>query len=162
MSLDLALGRTNRSWGRGRTTVGLSSDLPSPYIWTSEAARAEMDRIRIVFDTTNLEMNQAVVDHRLTNEEWKQWFNLYKSAHKLIDKSTFFSVWKGNIDVARQLEQEAKKWHDLVLGRGESPIGPPNRFGKPPGELGFWSWLAPALAGAAATGAVFYLLKKKT
>ena len=133
-----------------------------PYIWTSEAARAEMDRIRVVFDTTNLEMSQAAADHKLSRGEWEQWFNLYKSAHKLVDKSTFLAVWKGNIDVARQLEQEAKKWHDLVMSRGARPTGPTNLI-RPPGEgLGLWALLAPAIAGAAATGAVVYMLRKRT
>jgi hypothetical protein len=126
MAHDLIFGKTSRRFNRG-SSVG--SD---PFVWSSDAAKAEFNRIRVVLDTVNDEMSSALSEKKLTPTEWQRWVDFYKSSHELVSQSTWWSVWKSDIDMARQAEQEAKKWHDLIVSRGAKPIGPESLINKPP------------------------------
>jgi len=155
MAYDLLFGPSYRNFGL-RSVLG-----EDPFIWTSDSSRAEFNRIRIVLDTINREMSQAVKDGIVSAPEWESWYDLYKSAHKLTTISTFFTVWKGDIAMARQQEQEALKWHSLVLsrkGKNLDPAGMTQKKDEPsPLDLG---WNLPTIALTA--GGIFtvgYLIK---
>lgn len=153
MAYDLLLRKLTRA------NFALSSmGDDDPILWTSASAKAEFERIRNVLGTVNLEMSQAVKDGKLSDAEWRQWFDLYKTGHKLTSQSTWFSVSKGDIIMARKLEQNAKSWHDLVLGRGGKDIGPkdPFRKGSPGGNGLFW----PIVGGTLIVGAGLVITKK--
>lgn len=129
-----------------------------PLLWTSASAKAEFDRIRTVLDTVNLEMTAAVKDQKISGDEWKQWFSLYKAGHKLTSQRTWFSVSKGDIIMARKIEQNAKEWHDLVQTRGGKGIGPKGQFRKNEPTGGNWFW--PIIGGTLLVGAGLMVTKK--
>lgn len=158
MSIDLMLGNTKRSWGRGTTPETVGSD---PLVWTPSAVRAELDRVRDVVDTINREMSRARAEKKIDDEEWRGWFRTYQTAHKLVDRGS--TLWGSNVAAARRHEGEAVRWRDLIRSRGAALVGPPS-LGRPPsGGTSIWTALAPVFAGvAAALGIVLYLGKKKT
>ena len=143
MAYDLLFGTSSRNFGiRSITAMG-----EDPLIWTSDSAKAELNRIRIVLDTINREMSQGVKDGIVTSPEWESWYDLYTSAHKLTTIRTFFTVWKGDIMMARQQEKEALKWHNLILsrrGQNLDPAGMTQKKDEPsPLDLG---WNLPTMA----------------
>ena len=156
MSVDLVLGKTSRYWGRASTATSGSDD---PLVWTPSAVRAELDRVRDVVDTINQEMTQARASKKISDAEWRGWFRTYQTTHKLTDRGS--ALWGSNVLTARRHEQEAVRWRDLLKSRGAELVGPRDMGRPPPGGISLWAALVPALAGAAATGAVFYLLRRK-
>lgn len=136
--------------GDNRNLVGDAD----PLIWTPSAVKAELGRIRGVLDTINLEMTAAVRDGKMSGDDWKSWFDgTYTPGHKLTDESS--SLWGSNVVAAREQEQSALKWRDLVKSRGGKTVGPSN--------LGRTPDLIPAnmkLAGIAVGGIVLYMLLK--
>jgi len=157
MATDLLLGKTRRNWSRSVASA-LGSD--DPLVWTPSAVRAELDRVRDVVDTINQEMSRARASKKISDAEWRGWFRTYQTTHKITDRGS--ALWGSNVLAARRHEQEAVRWRDLLKSRGAEMVGPRDMGRSPTGSLSLWAALVPALAGAAATGAVFYLLKKKT
>jgi hypothetical protein len=153
MAYDLLSGKLTKA---NFALSGIGDD--DPILWGSASAKAEFDRIRNVLGTVNLEMSQAVKDQKVSGDEWKQWFSLYKSGHKLTSQSTWFSVSKGDIIMARKIEQLAKGWHDLIESRGGKGIGPRGQFRKdsPTGGGLFW----PIIGGTLLIGAGLMVTKK--
>jgi len=166
MAIDLILGRTPRNFSRGVESRPASHTVGSdPLVWSSDAAAAEFGRIRVVLDTVNDEMSRAVSEGKLSQSEWKRWFDFYKTSHKLVSQGTFWSVWKSDIDMARQAEQEAKKWHDLIISRGSKPIGPESLINKPPESGWTFGFNLPTLGlvggSAFAVGYLITSIRKK-
>lgn len=119
------------SEGKNPTLSGVGDDYKSsdPLVWTPSAVRAEFTRIRNVLDTINKEASQAVTDGKMTGDEWKQWFEVYKAGHHFVDTASVY--WGSNVLTARQHEQEAAKWRDLIKSRGAKLTGP-NQLVRPP------------------------------
>jgi hypothetical protein len=160
MAIDLVLGKTKRSWGRGELPGGIGSD---PLVWTPSAVRAELSRVRDVIDTINQEMSKALTDKKLSDVEWGSWFRTYQTAHKLVNKGS--SLWGSNVAAARRHELEALRWRDLLQSRGAVLIGP-KTMGQPPRGGSSLALLFPVLTGSLAAGGILYLghlwNKKKT
>jgi hypothetical protein len=153
MAYDLLSGKLTKA---NFALSGIGDD--DPILWTSASARAEFDRIRTMLDTVNLEMSQAVKDGKLSGDEWKQWFSLYKTGHKLTSQGTWLRVSKGDIIIARKIEQNAKGWHDLVESRGGKGIGPKGQFRKDEPTGGNWFW--PIIGGTLLVGTGLMISKK--
>jgi hypothetical protein len=107
-------------------TSGVSGD---PLVWTPSAVKAEFDRIRNVLDTINKEMSQAVTDKKMSGDEWSQWYQVYKTGHDFVDTASTY--WGSNVVVARQHEQNAGKWRDIIKGRGAKMTGPSDLVKQP-------------------------------
>jgi len=134
--------------------ASLLGDAGDPLVWTPGAVKTELGRIRGVLDTVNKEMSQAVTDGKMSGDEWKSWFEgVYTPAHKLVDEGS--SLWGSNVTAARQQEQAALKWRDLVKSRGGKTLGPADLGRKP-------DLISPnmKLAGLAVGGIVLYMLLK--
>lgn len=93
-----------------------------PLVWTPSAVKGEFNRIRTVLDTINKEASQAVKDGKMNGDEWAQWFSVYNTGHKFVDTASVY--WGSNVLTARQHEQEAAKWRDLIKSRGGKLTGP--------------------------------------
>lgn len=124
-----------------------------PLVWTPSAVRAELDRIRGVIDTTNVEMSGAVKAGKMTGDEWNQWFHgVYEPAHKLVDDAS--TLWGSNVQLARQHEQAALKWRETILARGAAPVGPGKLGRDPSPPTNPLTWLG---VGAGTTGLLIAL-----
>lgn len=108
--------------------------LGDPLIWTPSAVKAELDRIRAVLDTINSEVSQAANDKKVSGDEWNQWYKVYKAGHDFVDNAS--TLWGSNVTAARQYEQEAGKWHTLVVQRGVAAVGPSNLVRDPNADTG--------------------------
>lgn len=105
-----------------------------PIVWTPSAVKAELDRVRSVLDAINMEMSQAVTDGKLSGLEWNGWRVVYLAGHKFVDSAS--TLWGSNVATARQHEQEAGKWRDLIKARGAQLVAPPGLVNPPtPGIL---------------------------
>lgn len=94
--------------------LGASGD---PLVWTPGAVKAELNRVRISLDTVNAEVSEAAKDGRVSNQEWLLWKDFYTTSHKSVDKAT--TLFGSSVDSARQLEQQALRWRDLVKERSK-------------------------------------------
>jgi hypothetical protein len=114
--------------GDARNLVGAGDG--DPLVWTPKAIAAEMSRVRGVLDTINKEMSQAVTDGKISGAEWSSWFDgTYTPAHKLVDSGSAW--WGSDVTAARNHEQAALKWRDLIKSRGGKTIGPSDLGRKP-------------------------------
>jgi hypothetical protein len=93
-----------------------------PLIWTSTLVRAEMDRIRIVLDAINNDVSAAAKTGAVTHEEWENWYDFYKKSHEFVSADQ--GGWGGAVEQARNFEQTAAGWRDLVRSRGGKTSGP--------------------------------------
>jgi Transglycosylase SLT domain len=106
---------------RALTTSGVGSD---PLIWTPSLIRQEMSRIRVVLDAVNIDVSKAakppkpIIDHN----EWLNWEDFYKSTHAFLIKD--HGGWGGAVSQARNLEQTALTWRELIKSRGGKTSGP--------------------------------------
>lgn len=185
MSIDLLLGKTKKSWGRGPGPEPAASPLPAvagvaacgiwplalglgalawatsrtgePHVWTYSAVRAELARIRRVLDTLNDDMAQALRTKLITGREWGEWSGTRRSVDRFLASAS--PMWGSNVRVARDHEAGLEKWRAFLRRRG-APVTNPG-----PGTAVPWhrALLLPALAGGLATGIiVHHLYKKKT
>lgn len=162
MSIDLLLGKSRRCWSRGPSAPAASAGFfgPDPLVWTPSAVRAELDRVRNVVDTVNMEMSLARASKKISDLEWSSWFRTYQTAHKLTDRGS--SLWGSNVKVARRHEQDALKWRETLSTRGSQLVGPRDMGQPPPGEISAWAALVPVFAGGLVLGAAVIWSKKKT
>lgn len=145
-------------------TSGLGSS--DPLVWTPSAVKGEFDRIRNVLDTINREMSQAVNDGKMSGAEWEQWFKVYKTGHDFVDTASTY--WGSNVATARQHEQEAGKWRDLMKSRGAKLQAPSGLVKQP--EPGLLDQLSQpgvnmgkgivAIGGVVAVGVLILAIKK--
>ncbi len=147
---------------------GVGSDYKSsdPLVWTPSAVKAEFGRVRNVLDTINREASQAVTDGKLSGTEWNQWFATYNAGHKFVDTASVY--WGSNVITARQHEQEAAKWRDLIKSRGAKLTGP-QELVRPPDKPLLDQLTAPglnkvsaaiAVAGVMGVGVLILAIKK--
>lgn len=120
----IAQAEVKKALNQESTKANLGAEYKSsdPLVWTPAAVKAEFDRVRTVLDIINKEMSQAVKDGKMTGDEWKDWFNVYNTGHKFVDTASKY--WGSNVITARQHEQEAAKWRDLIKARGGKLTGP--------------------------------------
>jgi hypothetical protein len=126
-----------------------------PLVWTPTAVKAELARVRGVLDTINQEMSRAVTDGKVTGAEWQSWYDgPYKSGHKITDEG--WSMWGSNVVAARQQEQAALKWRDLLKEKGAKTFGPADLGRKP-------DLLSPGMkvTGLVVGGVLLFLLLEK-
>jgi hypothetical protein len=155
MSVDLALGSTDRAWGRGPSAATSGSD---PLVWTPSAVRAELDRVRSVLELVQPDLLRARSLGKISEVEWRAWRRTYQTGLRLATRGS--SLWGSNVVAARQHEQVALRWRELVKSRGV-PLTGPEKLGRPPEENGGrWSLLLPALAGVTAAGILVYVTRK--
>jgi hypothetical protein len=95
--------------------------LDQPLVWTPSAVKAELDRVRGFLDSVNVDVSAATGAKKLTDAEWKAWRQLYEAAHKFVDDAS--TLWGGNAVQARDYEQQAARWRDLVQSRGVKVTG---------------------------------------
>ncbi len=109
--------------------------MSDPLIRTPSAVKGELDRVRGVLDTVNAEVSAATAAGQITSAEWNQWRQAYLAGHDFVDNAS--TLWGSNVATARQHEQEAGKWHDLVKSRGGQTQGPTNLIRQPDGGSPF-------------------------
>lgn len=149
MAHDLLLGQTRRDWGIG-------SD---PLVWTPTAARAELDRVRGVLDTVNDEVAAASSAGKVSPAEWRSWERTYRAGHEVTGAS---SLWGSNVVAARQHEQQALKWHDLLKSRSSTLVGPPDLGLRPEPPLRLGLNLTTAALAVGGMIGLGYLVKQIT
>jgi hypothetical protein len=133
-----------------------------PYVWTATATDAELGRILALIDNVNLQMSQAVTAEKATTPEWQSWKQFYTEAHKFLTRaSSKFFGWGSHVNIARNFEQEAIKWRDLLEARGVKPIGPADQ-GRSKDKDTFFTALNVGLAvgGVLATSLLITAIKK--
>ncbi len=150
MSIDLVLGKSRRSWGRGASPESLGGD---PLVWTPSAVRAELDRVRDLLDVVNVEMSMALADKKITGAEWGRWAATYKTAHRFTRRAS--SLWGSNAIAARQHEGTALAWRSLLKERGARLAGP-GGLGRRNGGVSTLAALTPVLAGGLAAGIIVH------
>lgn len=152
MAYDLlSRRRTSSNWAL-TTTLGGSDE---PLIWTRSAVKGELARIRGVLDTVNSEASQAALNEKITPAEWQQWRGTYLNGHKFVTSASSF--WGSNVEVARQHEKEALKWHELFAARGSTLQGPRN-LGRDEDRI--TPKVLMALGGIAATAMLISAIKR--
>ena len=129
-----------------------------PLVWTPSAVKGEVARVRGVLDLVNLEMSRAVKDGKVSNEEWQTWKNQYLASHEFLNKASKY--WGSNAKAARQHEQDALRWHDLIKERGGQTMGPPD-LGRKPEPFLSTTTLALAAGGIAATAMLINAIRRK-
>lgn len=124
-----------------------------PLVWTPSAARAEFNRIRIVLDAINADVSAAAKPPKkiISSDEWNRWRDFYLAAHKFV--TTASDKWGSNVAKARQLEQDAVKWRELLRERGVKPSGPADLARKPDDSKWYESTAAKWGIGVAAVAA---------
>ena len=152
MSYDLIFRRTTPAdWSMGSTSMG-SGD---PLVWTPGAVKAELMRILGIVDTVNRDVSRASKEGKISIPEWEQWQQSYLASHRFLVNAS--SLWGSNVMAARQHENQALKWRDLVASRGGTLQGPRN-----PGRRDDkWSLASMALAvggAVAGTASLAYLI----
>lgn len=148
MSHDLILGRHPLNWHRDDSDQIGAED---PWFWTPAAIRSEMARIRNVLDTVNQEVTQATTDKIISPQEWDRWRQAYLAAHKFVTSAS--NMWGNNVTTARIHEEEALKWHELIIKRGGTTLGP--ALGKPKGT---WLNTTTAVLAVGGIASVAYLV----
>jgi hypothetical protein len=131
-----------------------------PLIWTPSAIGGELNRVLGVFDTVNSEMSAAYSAGKVSGTEWNQWRAIYLSAHSFL--TTASTLWGSNVASARLQEQEAGKWRNLIVSRGQATQGPADLVRKDPaaGGVSYWS-LALYGSGAVAAYLGYLYLRKR-
>jgi hypothetical protein len=103
--------------------------MDQPLVWTSSAVKAELARVRVILDTVNQDISAASGKHQVSDDEWRQWRQLYDAAHHFVDTAS--TLWGSNAIQARDYEQQAGKWRDMVKSRGGTTSGPSDIVRKP-------------------------------
>ena len=152
MAFDLLSKRsTCRNWS-AHTILG-SDD---PMVWTPSAVKAEMLRVLGIVDLVNLDVSKAFADKKISDAEWRQWRQEYLGAHQFLTSSS--SLWGSNVAIARQREQDALKWRELIASRGGNLQGPKNPGRKEDGIT--TTQVALAVGGIAATALLITAIRK--
>jgi hypothetical protein len=123
-----------------------------PLIWTPSAVGAELKRILTVVDTVNMDMSAASKAGKLSSAEWASWYQVYLTAHAFLTSAS--TLWGSNVPVARQHEQEAGKWRNLIQGRGQAVQGPSDLIRQDPVSTGVSYWTIAAVLGGLAVGGI--------
>ena len=151
MAYDLA----KRALNQRNFALGSSND---PLVWTPSAVKSELARVLVVLDTVNTEVSQAAKEGKVTSSEWVLWRQEYLSSHKFLAKAS--SLWGSNALAARQQEQNALKWRELVKSRGGQIVGPPDLGRKLESSFNTVT-IALAVAGTAGTAMLINAIRKR-
>lgn len=127
--------------------------MDQPLVWTPSAVKAELARVRTVLDAVNQDVSAAAGKKAVSTEEWNNWRQLYLAAHNFVDTAS--TIWGSNAVQARDYEQQAGKWRDLVRSRGGAVMGPENIVRKP-----VTNWDTTALVTALVAGFIVWQLTK--
>jgi hypothetical protein len=122
-----------------------------PLIWTPSAVGAEFKRILAVIDSVNLDVSTAQKAGKISGDEWNTWYSVYLTAHNYL--TTASTLWGSNVAVARQHEQEAGKWRDLIASRGQAVSGPENMV-RTDTASGVSYWTIALVAGGILVGGI--------
>jgi hypothetical protein len=122
-----------------------------PLIWTPSAVGAEFKRVLAVLDSVNMDVSAAQKAGKITGAEWNSWYSVYLGAHAFV--TTASTLWGSNVAVARQHEQEAGKWRDLVKSRGQAVQGPDNLI-RQDEVSGVSYWTGAAVIGGVVVGGI--------
>jgi hypothetical protein len=159
MAYNLISGTVSpRNFALGCGIPSSTSGSDDPLVWTPSAVKGEIARIRGVLDMVNLEMSQALKDGVVSNDEWGTWKTQYLTTHRFLDKAS--SLWGSNVVAARQHEQDALKWRNLIKSRGGKIMGPPDLGRKPEFPINTTT-LAIAAGGIAATALLINAIRKR-
>jgi hypothetical protein len=126
-------------------------DGTDPLIWTPSAVGAEFKRVLAVLDSVNLDVSAAQKAGKVTGSEWDSWYAVYLSGHNFL--TTASTLWGSNVAVARQHEQEAGKWRDLIKSRGQAVQGPDNLI-RQDDSAGVSYWTVAAVIGGVVVGGI--------
>ena len=138
--------------GKGLVELEASDD---PLIWTPSAVDAELHRILTVVDSINNDMSVASKAGNISSGEWNTWYGIYLTAHNFLTSAS--TLWGSNVKTAREYENEAAKWRDLIKSRGGSVQGPSNLTRQEPDD-GI-SWLTVGITLGGVVGAALLFLK---